>query len=192
MPASPPELELWERQPGESEQAYASFEVYRDQTRPRSIRRVARQVHKSSTIVGRHSSQWKWPARVAAWDRHQTAAQLQATVDERRRAGERHAQIAAGQLVVSARFATEVLKRLAADPDALSRLPLTELLRAQVALMRATPRVAQLERLALGMTSDETEALPDRSDDPSLKSDAELNAFLAGIDAGQLRDATNA
>ena len=58
----------WERQQGESTQAYEAFATYRDMGTERSIRSVAQKLGKSSTIIGRWSSTWKWVDRVREWD----------------------------------------------------------------------------------------------------------------------------
>lgn len=69
----------WERQPEESEEAWAAFVTYRDMlqlgddgtvTGRRSIRQVARRVDKSATLIARWASpkRHKWSLRVEAYD----------------------------------------------------------------------------------------------------------------------------
>jgi len=43
--------DLWERQPGESAQAYEAFAIYRDMGSNRSLRVVAEQLSKSDTLI---------------------------------------------------------------------------------------------------------------------------------------------
>lgn len=60
----------WRRQPGESRQAFAAFEVYRDgATRgARSIRRSARKLGKSRQLLERWSVRWRWVERCDKYD----------------------------------------------------------------------------------------------------------------------------
>jgi hypothetical protein len=62
-PASP--SHPWERQPGESQQAYARFLTYRN-TPPGE--RALRRVGVSQQLASRWSSRWKWLSRCAAFD----------------------------------------------------------------------------------------------------------------------------
>lgn len=58
----------WERQPDESVKAYEAFSVYRDLGVKRRLDDVATKLSKSTTIMGRWSSQYNWIARVTAYD----------------------------------------------------------------------------------------------------------------------------
>lgn len=64
-------VELWERQPGEGTKPWEAFVIYRDMGTDRALRKVAKQLQKSITMIGRWSSDWKWQERVAAWDAEQ-------------------------------------------------------------------------------------------------------------------------
>jgi len=59
----------WERQDGESVQAFARFLVYRD-TEPtdRSLRKVEETCGISGTLVSRWSKKWSWVKRAVAYD----------------------------------------------------------------------------------------------------------------------------
>jgi hypothetical protein len=59
--------EPWERQRGESRQAYAAWEAYRDMEEPRSYRRVAQDLHKSATLIGGWGKKWRWQARLETY-----------------------------------------------------------------------------------------------------------------------------
>lgn len=62
--------DLWERQPGESAQAYEAFAIYRDMGSDRSLRAVAEKLSKSYTLIGRWSREKKWGERCRAYDNH--------------------------------------------------------------------------------------------------------------------------
>lgn len=106
---------IWERLPGESAKAYEAFCKYRDMPPgERSLREVARRLGKSETLISRWSSQYRWVARVQAWDdevdRKAREAHLR-TVKEMR---ERHARLAVA-------FQQKVAQRIQMiDPDELA------------------------------------------------------------------------
>lgn len=58
----------WERQPGESPQAYEAFDTYLKMGVDRSCRKVAQELSKSDTIIKRWSSTWSWQERCRAYD----------------------------------------------------------------------------------------------------------------------------
>lgn len=84
----------WERAEKEGTEAWEAFCCYRDMGFQRSVRKVALELHKSSTLIGGWSSTHGWEARCRAWDeeidRKSRDAQAQAIVDMR----SRHAAIA--------------------------------------------------------------------------------------------------
>lgn len=54
----------WERQKGESAQAYEAFDHYLKQGDSRSLRKVAQELGKSDTLISRWSSKWHWQERL--------------------------------------------------------------------------------------------------------------------------------
>lgn len=58
----------WERQPGESEQAYEAFALYRDLGPKRSNQEVGIQLSKSRQLISRWKSNYNWDERVRAYD----------------------------------------------------------------------------------------------------------------------------
>jgi hypothetical protein len=84
----------WERRSGESVQAFEAFAVYRDLGPVRSVTRVARELHKSRTLVGRWSRSFAWVMRAAAYDREQDRVFLAEQAQARRDVARRHAKLA--------------------------------------------------------------------------------------------------
>ena len=127
-------VESWERQGGESVQAFEAFAVYRDLGPARSVTKVARELDKSRALVGRWSRQFAWVVRASAYDREQDRLFLAEQAQARREIARRHAKLAqAVQSKAVARLQT-------LDPRELSP---SELLRyIQVA--------AEIERRAVG------------------------------------------
>ncbi|MGH3368535.1 MAG: hypothetical protein ACRDPR_00900 [Nocardioidaceae bacterium] len=127
-------VESWERQSGESVQAFEAFAVYHDLGPARSVTKVARELDKSRALVGRWSRQFAWVMRATAYDREQDRLFLAEQAQARREIARRHAKLAqAVQSKAVARLQT-------LDPRELSP---SELLRyVQVA--------AEIERRAVG------------------------------------------
>ena len=60
--------EIWERQLGESTQAFEAFKIYRDLGLKRSNNEVCNQLSKSRQLISRWKSVWNWDERVRAYD----------------------------------------------------------------------------------------------------------------------------
>lgn len=84
----------WERQKGESAQAYEAFSTYRDMGPERSIAKVAQALNKSRALMGRWSSQWNWVERVRAYDNELEKEAKAKAVKDRKAMTERHIGIA--------------------------------------------------------------------------------------------------
>ena len=56
---------IFEKQPLESERAFAAFSLYLSLGPQRGLREVARKLDKSLTVIGDWSKKFDWPARVA-------------------------------------------------------------------------------------------------------------------------------
>lgn len=61
----------WERQKGESRQAFRAFAAYRDMGPTRSLVTVAQELGRSTTLMERWSVKWRWQDRTAAYDAEQ-------------------------------------------------------------------------------------------------------------------------
>src|SRR3989304_4837213 len=89
--------EPWERQPRESEQAWAAFKHYRDAGALRSMRKTAAAVGKSYTMISRWSSRTKWFERVRAYDNEMDREVQAQMAVQARKAQQKHAQIGKGR-----------------------------------------------------------------------------------------------
>ena len=58
----------WERQPGESEQAYEAFAIYRDLGLKRSNQEVCARLSKSRQLISRWKANYNWDERARVYD----------------------------------------------------------------------------------------------------------------------------
>ena len=68
----------FEKQPRESEKAFAAFSLYLSQGPERSIEECARKLLKSSRLLRRWAKKFDWPARVAAHAAHLAVVEREA------------------------------------------------------------------------------------------------------------------
>jgi hypothetical protein len=87
-------VDPWERQSGESPQAFEAFAVYRDLGASRSVAKVARELGKSTTLLFRWSKHYTWVMRATAYDREQDRLFLAEQRQARRDIARRHARVA--------------------------------------------------------------------------------------------------
>jgi len=83
----------WTRRDEESTPAYEAFRVYLNLGPSRTVRKVAQELDKSTTVVGQWSSRNEWGARVLAYDRHMETASTDGHADELRRVRGRHLEL---------------------------------------------------------------------------------------------------
>lgn len=125
-----PTSDPWERRSGESSPAFEAFARYRDAGIERSIRGVAQELGKSATLLARWSSANDWVARAAAWDAEQDRRWRNQIAARRRRAIDRHINMAQlAQTKVAARL-------MGLDEQTLSATELTRLLDVAVRIER--------------------------------------------------------
>ncbi|MEV7936636.1 hypothetical protein AB0O82_10875 [Kitasatospora sp. NPDC088264] len=141
--------EPWERQDGESAQAFEAFATYRDMGPARSTAKVARELGKSGSLTDRWSRSYAWVLRASAWDREQDRVFLAEQRQARRDLARRHARLAQA-------FLSKAVARLQTlDPRELSPGD----------LLRYFQVAADIERRAIG---DEPAALPEQPDTDGL------------------------
>jgi hypothetical protein len=177
-----------DRQPKETTVAFEAFRTYLEMGPQRSTAKVARALGKSKTLMDRWSARWSWQRRVRDYEAQATATADAAHLDAVARRSKRQAEIAQLHGEASLTVAREVLRRLA-NPDeaaeALKSIALDELLRLEATLGRMHNRAVVTERLALGLTTEQSgEALPRTQAEEVARrmTDAELIAELSGVD----------
>lgn len=84
----------WERQKGESAQAYEAFSAYLGMGAERSTRAVARKLGKSASLIQRWSRDKEWQERVRAYDNDVEREARKKAVADRKAMTERHIGIA--------------------------------------------------------------------------------------------------
>lgn len=87
----------WDRQPGESDPAWAAFVVYRDLGLERSTAKVRENTGKNRRLIEGWSSKNSWVVRVQAWDAEQDKQWQRDLAAERRKAARRNIEIS-GQM----------------------------------------------------------------------------------------------
>lgn len=84
----------WERQKGESAQAFEAFSLYLKMGAERSIRAVSQELGKSKTLIDRWSRTNNWVERCRAWDNHLQREAKKAAVAGLREMNRRHITLA--------------------------------------------------------------------------------------------------
>ena len=84
------EPRLWERQIGESEQAWEAFRTFRDMGLKRTVEGVCAKLSKSRPLISRWKAKWFWEERCRAYDNELQKEAFKDAVKERRKMNERH------------------------------------------------------------------------------------------------------
>jgi hypothetical protein len=180
-------LEPWEPDPRWHPARREAFEAYRDMGAERSLRVLARRLAKSRTLVSRWSMEDGWPERAGAWDAEADRVRREEFLGRGAEVAADQAEAAAAlreALLEPARAALAKLaeaKRRGEDP--FRGMTAAQLLRLVATCGRALERAVIVERLALGMST-ENLAGHDGGDlvppDIARKDTAELEAYLLG------------
>ncbi|MGA5599618.1 hypothetical protein ACPCUF_01030 [Streptomyces griseoincarnatus] len=88
-----PNLDPWERQPGESAHKHGQFATYRDLGRTRTLTDAAQRLTVAYGHVRNLAAQYRWRERVEAYDRHLDRQYEAMWLEERRKAAETDAKI---------------------------------------------------------------------------------------------------
>lgn len=117
-----PGIELWDRQPRETDQAWDAFRRYRDLLQDRSLAKIAREVGKSTALMERWSRKWQWNRRAYEYEVYLDRAAQQEAHRERGKMAVRHAQQAQLHMSALAAPAMALLQRIQQDPQFMMRL----------------------------------------------------------------------
>jgi hypothetical protein len=151
-----PDLDLWERQPDESEEAWHAFVLFRDNVEGRTISGVARTVGCARNVVDGFSRVWQWRRRVDAYDRMLDEQRVLAQRKAFRDMGRRHGQQATTLLGALNAPLLELAKRINTGSLSLGSIDDGDLFGLIVRATGAISEAQKLERLALGMPTDVT------------------------------------
>lgn len=132
------EVKPWERQDNETPKQFEAFKIYRDMGEERSLTKVAQQLKKSTTLMGRWSGINNWVERCAAWDAEQDRLLRQQQLKDIKNMRKRHADIATAMIMKAAK--------------ALKKIPDDEIKPQDVA--RFVDVASKLERLSRGDSSE--------------------------------------
>lgn len=84
----------WERQVGESGQAYEAFAIYRDEGKSRTVSAVVKRLKKSRSLIDRWKARWNWEERAIAYDNDVERKAKEEAIKERKTMLSRHIKIA--------------------------------------------------------------------------------------------------
>jgi hypothetical protein len=185
----------WERQPDESDRAWALFQRYRDLgAARRSLPRLASEVigetpdkpRKPESVqreLERWSSRHRWRSRVTAWDEELDRRQREAEADEIVAMHRRHARLVREQLEVVAEPGVELARRINEGRSRLSEASDRELFGMTLAAARVVAGLMQQERLARGFDVEARRNDQRHEEAPSAEiTDEHLIAVWAALD----------
>ncbi len=129
----------WERQPGESAQAYEAFKIYCELGEERSTRAVGQKCIKSVSLILRWSSKWNWVDRARDYDNELRRQKLRAEKEAYRKMKQRHI----GMAIQLQQKAFDALKKL--NPEDLSPKEIREFLKLGAELERMNMALAEQE-----------------------------------------------
>jgi hypothetical protein len=178
------EVELWEKQPGETAKAYHGFCVYRDLGYNRTYKKTGAILGCTITNVFRWSFNHSWKERVEAWDGEIAMTKRNAQLEEIEQMSRRQANQSAmaGQALMVPVLA--LVKRLKLDEnleDTLANMPIADLITLVTKVTQVYPNIMKSERLARGEATELVKSdVTNRSEEPEQSNgDAEAERHAA-------------
>jgi hypothetical protein len=148
------DLEVWERQPGESAPAFQAFVVYRNLRSKRSLKAVHLEVGKNTRLMARWSGRHGWVDRAAKFDLHEDRLQRAAMVEAIEEMAKRHTDASMQGVEVLSLPLRALAARMHNEPEVvmeeLAGLPASSLIRLAKMVMPALALAISTERMARG------------------------------------------
>ncbi len=159
----------WERQQGESVQAFEAFDLYCKMGPERSLRKVAQELSKSDTLIKRWSSNWNWQSRSREYDNEVKRIELAEERKAVKKMQERHLKTA----ILMQKKAVEALSNINAEQLAAKDI------------LRFISEGAKLERLTRMDSTTSTAKDAGEDGQPSSLADTIISAYRKRMEAEQ-------
>jgi hypothetical protein len=146
----------WDRLPDETERAWAAFVLFRDAGGIRTLRAVARELHRGhGSCVDDWAKKYRWWERVAAYDRHLDQIAQREAAKARRDMVRRHATMANNALDALSAPLIELAERLKGPlPEDLKALSTPQLLSLVTKSASAMRDLVGVERTSRGVPAE--------------------------------------
>ncbi len=151
----------WERQKGESQQAFQAFVAYRDMGSDRSAAKVGRRLGRPVGTVGRWRERHRWDERAGAWDDEQERIGRERQAESVRKVNDEQAMLGRALLVKAAEALRAGLAPRSAD------------------IPRWIAEGSELQRIALGVTEPAEPELVEETQEPEPEEDLRASTYLA-------------
>ena len=120
----------WDRQEGETSQAFEAFATYRDMGSSRTQRALSERLGRTIASLSRWAKQWRWKARIVAFETHEDQQMRKVLLDGRTKMRARHVALAS-------RIQRKLMERISdLDADQISIADLARLYEASVRIER--------------------------------------------------------
>jgi hypothetical protein len=151
-----PNINPWERLPGETAAAYAAFEAYRDMGPGRSVPKVIDMGHSGTSAAW--CSKNLWVERCRRWDQHLSRIREQTYINGIEEMAYRHAETAKETLEALMAPVNELNRRVKEDPDRtraeLDGASIGKIMELAQASARSLQSVMNAERISRGLPTE--------------------------------------
>lgn len=151
----------WDRQKGETHDAYTAFLAYRDSDpQQRASRIIANTLGRSKKVVERWMTEQRWRERADAWERHLFRVYEKRREDQMEQMADRHAN---HSVMIQETFGfvlKTILRRLALEPKLRRQLKsanIGHLLGVAETYGKILKQVTDVERMARGLATERTD-----------------------------------
>jgi hypothetical protein len=95
---------LYERQKGESSQAWRAFVNYRDDEEGRSYTKTSQSIDRNVSLIKNWGARWHWQGRIEAWEKRQDQVKLEQQAKDKAEIFEMHGALARAMAVILGQF----------------------------------------------------------------------------------------